>query len=241
MSEVPIVRDPSPEADRAKPGVLVAVALVSMLVGFLVVWLPGRRGDDARTVEGPSAPVKHGQEEAARQPVIAVAPRPVEDATNAPAVPAAAPQSLRPETAATPAAPALDAPDSAAAASGGGALRARAGDLYYWRCWDDGRDDPLPQDFCERLRAIEPMIQDGLESVAACARERGAGPGKLSLGLELNFTSKTIRYWGGRSSTVPNAADVAGCVRSRWHIDMDAIHHAHSRYTIFVPIDLVAH
>ena len=247
MSEVPIVRDPPPEADRLRPGVLAIVALVSMGVGFLVVYLPGRGGGDAPPAQREErTPQKQGRAEQGETrepstPLLAVAPRPAGTATPAPAAETAAPDTADPTPAPAPA----TADDSAeatpaATAAPGGALRARAGDLYYWRCWDDGRDDPLPAEHCERLRAIEPMVADQLDEVATCARERGGGPGKLSLGLELNFTTKAIRYWGGRSSTIANAADVAGCIRNRWRIDLEAIRHQHSRYTIFVPVDLEA-
>ena len=246
MSEVPIVRDPPPEADRPRPTVLVAVALASMGVGFLVVYLPGHGGDAPEGRHAPArAPERHGartgEGEERRSPVLAVAPRPAQAVAATTGAPLMAPE---PDTgaAAEPATATAGAPDPGTpgeTATQGAPLRARAGELYYWRCWDEGRDDPLPQEHCERLRAIEPTVTEGLDAVAACARERGGGPGKLSLGLELNFATKSIRYWGGRSSTIGSAADVAGCIRSRWQIDMDSIHHAHSRYTIFVPIDLV--
>lgn len=246
MSEVPVVRDPPPEADRPKPAVLVAVALASMLVGFLVVYLPGRGGAPApREHEPAAAPAKRGSAEAPERetPVLAVAPRPVENVAAVPLPQTAAEATPEPATAEARApepttATAEEPATPASAATPGVPLRARVGDLYYWRCWDEGRDDPLPQEHCERLRAMEPIVADQLDTVASCARERGAGAGKLSLGLELNFATNSIRYWGGRSSTIANAADVAGCVRSRWRVDMAAIHHAHSRYTIFVPIDL---
>lgn len=245
MSEVPIVRDPPPEADRLRPGVLALVAIVSMAVGFLVVYLPGRGDGDAPPPpeREQRTPARQGSaeegEEREAAPLLAVAPRPAETA-----MPGTAARTALPGTAEPSPEPAPDTTaDSGEATPGptaapGVALRARAGDLYYWRCWDDGRDDPLPTEHCERLRAIEPMVADQLDAVASCARERGGGPGKLSLGLELNFTTNSIRYWGGRSSTIANAADVAGCVRNRWRIDMASIRHQHSRYTIFVPVDL---
>jgi hypothetical protein len=244
MSEVPIVRDPPPEADRLRPGVLAAVALVSMGVGFFAVYLPGR-GDEPRPRRPEAPPGEHparpGETAERQTPVLAVAPRPAETAAPLQTPGTAAPPPL-PSTPGAPS-PEEDTPvpaGSGAPAAPGVPLRASVGSLYYWRCWDDGRDDPIPQEHCEHLRAIEPLVTDQLEAIAACARDRGAGPGKFSLGLELNFTTKSVRYWGGHSSTVVNAGDVAGCVRSRLRIDLDTLHHVHSRYTIFVPIDLTA-
>ncbi len=236
MSEVPVVRDPPPEADRLQPGKLVAVALVSMAVGFLIVYLPGRGGSSGDPDPAATAsPRRRAAAEEPGTPVLAVAPRPAAEApgleaTAAPATTAPEPESASPGTAGPAAADAGAVP--------GAPLRARAGDVYYWRCWDEGRDDPLPSEHCDRLRALETQIADQVPAIEACARERGAGQGKLSLGIELNFTAQSSRFWGGRSSTVANAADVAGCLRGRWRIDLTAIRHVHARYSLFVPVDL---
>jgi hypothetical protein len=235
---VPVVRDPPPEADRLQPGKLVAVALVSMAVGFLAVYLPGRgNGADGDDPPATARPGPDAAQEERSAPVLAVDPRPARQAAPGSAGAAEASSSPEPEPAsATPSAAATTAADGGAGA--GGPLRARVGDVYYWRCWDEGRDDPLPSEHCERLRALEGQIAEQVGAIEACARERGAGPGKLSLGIELNFTASSSRFWGGRSSTVANAAEVAGCLRGRWRIDLESIRHLHARYSLFVPVDL---
>jgi hypothetical protein len=220
----PVVREPTPEQDRIRPGPLVAVAVASLITGFLVVYALGQSAAEAP----PEHRSRHHGSPVGRStpaPRPAAAPSaPVPAASPAP-VPAAPPAPvLAASPAPVPAAPAAPAPAGAT-----------QGQAYYFRCWEAGHDEPVSGP-CDALPVLEQRIRDRLGEIVACA---SGTHGTLSIGVEVQFGSRRTRWWSGRSTTITPVDPLIQCVRTRLQgTDLDGIEHRYQKYTLFVPITL---
>lgn len=206
-----------PVNDAYSPRTVASVALGSLVAGFVLVFGGGmltmRRAAPrvVPEVQGPTAPSSQ------------LAP-PATDGADADT--AASPQTEADADVAT-------APgDAAAPAAGGRTASVQPGVVS--RCWDQNNPAVIAGANCDRLAGLDAHLQSKAAELAACAR----GHGRLSLIVDLRFSTGFVRSWGGPSSTVANPGDVMVCVRRVTQpLPLATMPHAHDRYLVVVPLE----
>lgn len=104
------------------------------------------------------------------------------------------------------------------------------------RCFDQGPPTPIPGSRCDRLTGLDAHIAAKASEIAGCARP--GSHGRLSLVLDFRFSTRFMRGWGTPTSNIPNAGDVAACVkRVISPLPFESIAHQHDRYLVVVHID----
>lgn len=140
------------------------------------------------------------------------------------------------------------------------------GEPYYWRCWDAGKQTPLPETACDRMRPFERVVASRLGIVIKCFErlDRPDSKGLLSLAIDVDFgeesgeggddqengesgkggkggksgESGSIGFWSGRSTTLDGADTIISCLRNKIaSLPLAGIRHKRQRYTIFFPIE----
>lgn len=220
-------------AMKKEIALLAAVALGSLALGFLIVYLVLGAGrsqplPDPFTEAGgevPAGPVEP-------QPQTKQAPE------QAPAVQVAPPEQEPPETP-SPAQPAPESPQPAPVPAG--KLDMDVGDPYVWRCWAEGEAEPYEKDRCGTLPGIEKFLAENLGLVETCVLDNAGekAGGKLSLALKVDFGAGTVNAWLGNSTTVAGVEAISGCLRIAFAARTPpAIAHDFPRYIIFFTIDV---
>lgn len=207
--------------DSYSPRTVVTVALVSLIAGFVLVFGSGTLALRGSQRGAPS--------EIETEPLPQ--PRPVSPSVSA--GDAAAPETPTPGP--TPGAPPTPegGADASAPAQGSGRVAA-VGASGISRCWNAGSPAALAAANCDRLAGLDQHFQSRAAELGACTRGRG----RLSLIVDLRFSTAIVRSWGGPTSTVPNAGDVVACVRRVTQpIPLATMAHAHDRYIAVVPIE----
>lgn len=166
------------------------------------------------------------------------------------------PRESSPEPAVTPSPARRDADAGSVAASGGvdagaaspapvddarngGAPAAPAGDvevapLGISRCWgQDAGTSSTPGASCGSLADLDRHFASKRAELAACTRAHG----RMPFVIDLRFSTGSVRSWGGPSSTIANAGDVAACVRRATQpMPLAQMAHAFDRYIVTVPL-----
>jgi len=193
-----------------------SVALASLVAGFVLVFGGGmltlRRSSVRVQPETPS----HETPREAAAPRVDAAPGDAGSATVAEAEDAAV------------------VPDAASPAPAGDGRVATVQPGVVSRCWDQNNPAVIAGANCDRLAAIDAHLQSKAAELGACAR----GHGRLSLIVDLRFSTGFVRSWGGPSSTIGNPGDVMVCVRRVTQpLPLAGIAHAHDRYLMVVPLE----
>lgn len=204
-----------PVNDAYSPRTVASVALGSLVAGFVLVFGGGMltmRRASPRVVPEVQAPTAPTTQVAA-------------PATNG----ADADTAASPPTEAD--ADVAAAPGDAAAAEG---RTASVQPGVVSRCWDQNNPAVIAGANCDRLAGLDAHLQSKAAELAACAR----GHGRLSLIVDLRFSTGFVRSWGGPSSTVANPGDVMVCVRRVTQpLPLATMAHAHDRYLVVVPLE----
>lgn len=206
-----------PVNDAYSPRTVASVALGSLVAGFVLVF-----GGGMLTMRR-AAPRVVPEVQAPTMPSTQVAP-PATDGADAD----------------TAAGPQTEADADVAAASGDAAAPAAEGRTasvqpgVVSRCWDQNNPAVIAGANCDRLAGLDAHLQSKAAELAACAR----GHGRLSLIVDLRFSTGFVRSWGGPSSTVANPGDVMVCVRRVTQpLPLATMAHAHDRYLVVVPLE----
>lgn len=203
-----------PVNDAYSPRTVASVALGSLVAGFVLVF-----GGGMLTMRR-AAPRVVPEVQAPTAPAPAASPTP----TGADADAVASPQNEA-DVAAAPG-------DAAAPAAEGRTANVQPGVVS--RCWDQNNPAVIAGANCDRLAGLDAHLQSKAAELAACAR----GHGRLSLIVDLRFSTGFVRSWGGPSSTVANPGDVMVCVRRVTQpLPLATMAHAHDRYLVVVPLE----
>lgn len=203
-----------PVNDAYSPRTVASVALGSLVAGFVLVF-----GGGMLTMRR-AAPRVVPEVQAPTAPAPAASPTP----TGADADAVASPQNEA-NVAAAPG-------DAAAPAAEGRTANVQPGVVS--RCWDQNNPAVIAGANCDRLAGLDAHLQSKAAELAACAR----GHGRLSLIVDLRFSTGFVRSWGGPSSTVANPGDVMVCVRRVTQpLPLATMAHAHDRYLVVVPLE----
>ncbi|MDD5310111.1 MAG: SH3 domain-containing protein [Deltaproteobacteria bacterium] len=236
----------STKKDRIEVVKVLAMALVSFAIGFVLVYVflaPGSSQDQTQAAGGdmPSAPA----------PVPAAAPAAVAAAPSAPIAPAGgyAPPEPGKDAGAASATPVQAAAASDAGPHEGDALPEVApgktpdgvavdGAAFYLKCWDaEGVEHPGEE--CDKLAVLDKRFATRLYVVDKCRAKAGTenAKGKLSLGVEADFQNLKVSYWNGASSTVAKSGEIAGCLRTEMAgLPLGGIEHKYARYRMFFTV-----
>jgi len=197
--------------DSFSPQTVAVVALASLVAGFVAVF-----GGGMVLMRPATSP----REPASAEPLAPPAPQRAADASAAAA--------------------AVDAGASAAPEPGDpGAPSTPAGDvevspLAISRCWgQDAGAASTPGGSCGSLADLDRHFASKRAELAACTRAHG----RMPFIIDLRFSTGSVRSWGGPSSTVANAGDVAACVRRATQpMPLAQVAHAFDRYIVTVPL-----
>ncbi len=207
-----------PVNDAYSPRTVASVALGSLVVGFVLVFGGGMltmRRAAPRVVPEVSAPTASST----------AAPAPTPNGADADAE--AAPQTDADADLAA-------APGDAAVAPAAEGRTANVQPGVVSRCWDQNNPAVIAGANCDRLAGLDAHLQSKAAELAGCAR----GHGRLSLIVDLRFSTGFVRSWGGPSSTVANPGDVMVCVRRVTQpLPLATMTHAHDRYLVVVPLE----
>lgn len=112
------------------------------------------------------------------------------------------------------------------------------GNAFYVKCWDKAGTE-LEAESCDKLDLLEKRFSTRLYVVDKCRIEvAGAeAAGKLSLGVEVDFSTLSVSFWSGPSSNLPSADAVAQCLRSELRgLPVDGVPHKQGRYRMFFTV-----
>ncbi len=204
-----------PVNDAYSPRMVASVALASLVAGFVLVF-----GGGMLTLRRSTVPVR---------------PEPAAPLALPDALPGPSPDHGSPDAGAPAVAIVEDAggPEAPAPATPGGRV-ATVQPGVVSRCWDQNNPAVIAGSACDRLEALDAHLQSKAAELGACAR----GHGRLSLILDLRFSTGFVRSWGGPSSTIANPGDVMVCVRRVTQpLPLATLTHAHDRYLLVVPLE----
>ena len=112
------------------------------------------------------------------------------------------------------------------------------GSGFYLKCWDDSGTE-LPGDSCDKLAVLEKRFSTRLYVVDKCKKKHTSekSKGKLSVGVEVDFSSGSLSFWNGASSELENAALVAKCLRTELAgLPTYGFDHKYAKYRIFFTV-----
>ncbi len=112
------------------------------------------------------------------------------------------------------------------------------GSGFYLKCWDASGSE-LPGESCDKLSVFEKRVSTRLYVVDKCKKAHAgdSAKGKLSLGVEVDFTKRALSYWNGASSDLPSAASVAKCLRTELAgLPIDGFDHKYEKYRVFFTV-----
>lgn len=126
------------------------------------------------------------------------------------------------------------------------APRITMGDPYYFRCWNEGEEEPLSEENCDVMRPLERTVASEMGTLVACFErlDRPTATGELSLAVDVDFAGAEdsdeamVRFWSGGSTDLEGAEEIVACMRGRLErLSVRGISHQRERYTIFFPLD----
>ncbi|MEZ4409781.1 MAG: hypothetical protein R3A52_25405 [Polyangiales bacterium] len=202
--------------DSFSPQTVAVVALASLVAGFVAVFGGGMIA---------MRPSGQPPGESAHEPPVA--PTPARREPDAGAVAASADADAGP---ASPE-PVDDARNGGAAAPAG---NVEVAPLGISRCWgQDAGTSSTPGASCGSLADLDRHFASKRAELAACTRAHG----RMPFVIDLRFSTGSVRSWGGPSSTIANAGDVAACVRRATQpMPLAQMAHAFDRYIVTVPL-----
>jgi hypothetical protein len=112
------------------------------------------------------------------------------------------------------------------------------GNAFYVKCWDKA-GAALETESCDKLDLLEKRFSTRLYVVDKCRLEAAGAEaaGKLSLGVEVDFSTLSVSFWSGPSSNLPSADAVAQCLRTELRgLPVDGVPHKHGKYRMFFTV-----
>ncbi|MCU0664516.1 MAG: SH3 domain-containing protein [Myxococcota bacterium] len=112
------------------------------------------------------------------------------------------------------------------------------GSAFYVKCWD-GSATEIKGESCDRLDLFEKRFGTRLYVVDKCRVEKAGAEavGKLSLGVEVDFSALSISVWNGPSSDLPSADEVARCLKTELRgLPVDGVPHKNAKYRMFFTV-----
>jgi hypothetical protein len=217
-----------PRSDRVEVVKVLALAIVSFLGGFGLVFLflapPSGDGPDLHDPTGESPPT--GTSPAAGR--FAPSAREDDGAGEDASVAAVDPAPARAEGDAPPEVPPGKTPDGLTLDGG----------AFVLKCWsNDGVE--IAGEGCDRLELLEKRFSTRLYVIDECRIKAagGSASGKLSVAAEVDFQKMAVSFWNGASSDIREATAIGSCLRDRLAgLPLGGIEHKHARYRLFFTV-----
>lgn len=112
------------------------------------------------------------------------------------------------------------------------------GDAFYLKCWDSAGVE-LKGEACDQLNLLEKRFATRLYVIDKCRIDLAGAvaTGKLSLGMEVDFTTLSVSFWNGPSSDLPSADDIARCLKTELRgLPIDGVPHKNAKYRMFFTV-----
>lgn len=215
--------------DSFSPQTVAVVALASLVTGFIAVFGGGmillRQSPSARattTATHPATPIEHANNSATPGASLVIDSGVSTDGST---------PDVTIDTAATSATSTTSTTSDSGAPT---AVTVSISPAAISRCWPAGAGAAAtPGAQCGNLADLDRHFASRAAELSACTRAHG----RMPFIIDLRFSTGSVRSWGGPSSSIANAGDVAVCVRRVTQpMPLAQMAHGFDRYILSVPL-----